>query len=102
MVALAVEVLEARSEEDDKDADVATVSLLLLAEGDGDERVELVREDVELDPPNGGGTAALASTSLPTPHGIASPEGCFALAGGVEEPSADSMVKRVVHVLLAV
>ena len=51
----------------------------------------------------GAGTALLGSTSLPTPHGIASPDpGCFGLAGGVVAPVADAMVKRVVQVLSVV
>jgi len=98
-------VLEARPADGEyKDEDGVTTSLLLLGKGDGDdlelkEVDELAAEIVELD---GGGTTAFESTSLPTPQGIRSPEGCMALAGGVEEPSGDSMVKRVVQVLVVV
>ena len=38
------------------------------------------------------------STSAPMPHGILSPFGCVAFAGGVVLPSAAAIVKRVVHV----
>jgi len=101
---LAEDVLEAGLEDETKGEDEVTTTMLLLgkdvelAAG----RDELVLEDVEFDPVNGGGTAALVSTRLPTPQGILSPEGCLELAGGVEDPSASSMVKRVVQVLVAV
>jgi len=100
-------VLEA-GPDDDKDGDGVTTSLLLLLLGKGDdlelteEIDELAAEDVELELVDGGGTAALSSTSLPTPQGIGSPEGCLELAGGVVEPSGASMVNRVVQVLVVV
>jgi len=98
-------VLEAgRTDDEYNEEDGVTMSLLLLGKGDDLELKEgvdeLAAEDVELD---GGGTTARESTSLPTPQGMRSPdEGCAALAGGVEEPSGDSMVKRVVQVLVVV
>jgi len=89
---LAVEVLEAETEDEGRD-DETTIILLLVDEGVELELVEsdeLAPKDVELDPSNdGGGTAVLGSTSLPTPQGMESPEGCFELAGGVEEPVGD-------------
>jgi len=97
---LAEDVLEAGP----KDEDEVTTTMLLVGKGveltDGSG--EFALEDVELDPEKGGGTAALESTRLPIPQGILSPVGCFELAGGVEDPSAASMVKRVVQVLMAV
>jgi len=60
--------------EDENDGDGVTMNLLLLGKGDelelNEERDELPTGDVELD---GGGIAALASTSLPLPQGIGSP-----------------------------
>jgi len=106
VVFLAEEVLEAGSDDEVKDGDGVTTSLLLLGKGDDlelkEEIDELAAEDVELDPADGGGTAALSSASVPTPQGIGSPEGCLGLAGGVDEPSDASMVKRVVQVLVVV
>jgi len=104
VLSLAEEVLEAGPEDEnkDEDGDGVTKSLLLLGKG-----VELKEEtdefagDVELDP-DGGGTIAPASTSLPIPHGIGSPDGWLGLAGGVEEPSDPAMVNRVVQVLVVV
>lgn len=101
MLPLAEDVPEAGPE--DENEEVTTIMLLVgkgveLADG----RDEFALEDVELDPENGGGTAALESTRLPIPQGILSPEGCFELAGAVEDPSAASMRKRVVQVLVAV
>jgi len=97
------EGLDAGLEVEAEEEDVVVTNPLSLDKDDGlaEGREELVPDEVVLDP-NGGGTAALASTSCPTPQGIASPVGWFALAGGVEEPSALSMVKRVVHVLVVV
>jgi hypothetical protein len=98
----AEDVLDAGPDDEDLEEDVAIMNLLLV--GEGDELPDVVDElgtEVEL-VSNGGGTTALASTSLPTPQGILSPPGCVGLAGGVEEPSAASIVKRVVQVLVAV
>jgi hypothetical protein len=71
---------------------------------DDDDTVELKPVDEELPEVNdGGGTALLWSTRWPVPHGIGSFEpGCLGLAGGVEEPDDDAMVKRVVQVLVMV
>jgi len=105
VLSLAEEVFEAGPEDDDKDedGDGVVTSLLLLGKGVDlrEETDELAVGDVELDP-DGGGTTAPASTSLPIPQGIGSPDGCFGLAGGVEEPSGPSMVNRVVQVLMVV
>jgi len=61
-----------------------TKSLLLLGKGNDaeleEERDELAPRDVELDP-DGGGTTALALTSLPIPQGIFPPDGWFAFSG---------------------
>jgi len=103
MLLLAEEVLEGRLEDENKDEDEdgTATSLLLLGKIDerDAERDELAPGDVELD---GAGTTALASTSLPIPQGMLSPEGWFWLAGGVEEPSDPVMLNRVVQVLLMV
>jgi hypothetical protein len=105
VLSLAEEVLEPGPEDESKgdDGDGVTRSLLLLGKGVElrEETDELAVGDVELDP-DGGGTIAPASTSLPIPQGIASPDGCLGLAGGVEEPSGPSMVNRVVQVLVVV
>jgi len=82
VLSLAEGVFVARPEDDED----VTTSLLLLGNGNDPEleekRDELAPEDVELDP-DGGGTTALALTSLPMPQGIGSPEGCFAFSGEV-------------------
>ena len=38
------------------------------------------------------------SVSAPTPHEIFCPSGCVSFAGGVVDPSAPAIVKRVVQV----
>jgi len=106
VLSLAEEVLEAGPEDEnkDEDGDGVTKSLLLLGKGVElkEETDELAEGDVELDP-DGGGTIAPASTSLPIPQGIGSPDdGWLGLAGGVEEPSDPAMVNRVVQVLVVV
>lgn len=47
----------------------------------------------------GGGTAVEGSVRAPVPQGIAAPPGWELLVGGVDAPSAEAMVKRVVHCL---
>jgi len=98
------EGMEAELELDDDNEDVEEVimnrELLLDKMGELDE-VEL-RDVVELEPENGGGTTLLVSTSWPTPQGISSPEGCLSLAGRVKSPLSDMMLKRVVQVLTLV
>ncbi len=59
--------------------------------------------DAEADPVPvkvGGGTIADASSSAPTPQGIAAPPGWVLFAGVVVVPSAAARVQRVVHVVL--
>ena len=88
---------------DDVEVVVDTPTRVLIPLDD-DDTVELKPVDEELPEVNdGGATALLWSTRLPIPHGIGSFEpGCLRLAGGVEVPDDEAIVKRVVQVLLVV